>query len=121
MFGKKKAEDVRAFLGKGSALTGNLTFHGPIRIDGVVAGRISGDGLLGGGGGARIEADIEAPAVRISGTVLGSVDARESVHVTPSGNLRGDIRTAVFVCEAGGFFTGHCEMNRAQEGPGNSS
>lgn len=117
MFGKKKADDVRAFLGKGSALQGNLTFHGSIRIDGDVTGHITGDGLLVIGEGARIEADIEAPSVRIGGTVLGSIEARESVHVTPSGSLRGNIRTPVFVCEAGGVFTGHCEMPQTEETP----
>jgi cytoskeletal protein CcmA (bactofilin family) len=117
MFGKKKEADIRAFLGKGSALEGNLTFHGPIRIDGDVSGRITGDGLLVVGEGARIEADIEATAVRISGTVLGSVEAGESVHITPTGCLRGDIRTAVFSCEPGGFFTGHCEMRRSEGRP----
>ncbi len=56
MFGKKKADDIRAFLGKGSSFQGNLTFHGSIRIDGNVSGNITGDGLLVIGEGARIEA-----------------------------------------------------------------
>ncbi|MGV8081853.1 MAG: polymer-forming cytoskeletal protein [Syntrophales bacterium] len=116
MFGKKKTDDIRAFLGKGSSFQGNMTFHGSIRIDGDVSGSITGDGLLVIGEGARIEADINAPSVRISGTVLGAIEACESIHVTPAGSLRGDIRTAVFVCEAGGFFTGHCQMQKGNDG-----
>ncbi len=121
MFGKKKADDIRAFLGKGSSFQGNLTFHGSIRIDGNVSGNITGDGLLVIGEGARIEADIDAPSVRISGTVLGSIEAHESVHMTATGSLRGDIRTAVFVCEAGGFFTGHCQMQQDDDSPSDNS
>ncbi|HOI72519.1 MAG TPA: polymer-forming cytoskeletal protein [Syntrophales bacterium] len=113
MFGKKKADEIRAFLGNGSSFQGKLAFHGSIRVDGNVSGNITGDGLLVIGEGARIEADIEAPSVRIGGTVLGSIEARESIHITPTGSLRGDIRTAVFVCEEGGFFTGHCQMQQA--------
>ncbi|NPU83116.1 MAG: polymer-forming cytoskeletal protein [Syntrophaceae bacterium] len=119
MFGKKKADDIQAFLSRGSSFQGNLTFRGSIRIDGDVSGRIIGDGLLVIGEGARIEADIDVPSVRISGAVLGAITARESIHVTPTGSLRGDIHTAVLVCEAGGFYTGHCQMQQADDDPPN--
>ena len=112
MLGKKKSDDeeVRAFLGKGAEFTGKLMFTGSVRIDGDFKGSIFGSGMLVIGEGAKIEADIRADAVMISGEVRGPIDVKKQIQIYSTGKVLGDLNTPVFAVEEGAFFEGTCHM-----------
>jgi cytoskeletal protein CcmA (bactofilin family) len=46
MVGKKKIEEVKAFLGKGTEFEGKLLFTGSVRIEGKFKGQVVGGGPL---------------------------------------------------------------------------
>jgi len=66
MVGKKKIEEVKAFLGKGTEFEGKLLFTGSVRIEGKFKGQVVGGGTLNVG---------EAPASKgkSSSTTFSSV------------------------------------------------
>jgi len=116
MLGKKKSDDeeVKAFLGKGAEFTGKLMFNGSVRIDGDFKGSIFGSGILVIGKGAKIEADICADAVMISGDVRGQIDVKKKIRIYSTGKVLGDLNTPLFAVEDGAFFEGTCHMAHSE-------
>ncbi len=106
MFGKKKHEDIVAFLGKGAEFVGKLIFSGYVRIDGSFSGEIFGDGTLAVGEEAQVSADINAGIVMISGEVRGQIAAKERIGIFSTGRFSGALKTPVLAIEEGAFFEG---------------
>ena len=88
-------------------------FNGSVRIDGDFKGSILGSGILVIGEGAKIEADIRADAVMISGEVRGQIDAKKTIQIYSTGKVLGNINTPLFAVEEGAFFEGTCHMARS--------
>jgi cytoskeletal protein CcmA (bactofilin family) len=103
---KPRSNDFKGFLDHGTALTGELSFSGTLRIDGTVHGSISTNDLLIVGNKASINADIRAGEVQIYGAVYGNVESNRRVEIYSSGSLKGDVRTPQLVIEEGGRFEG---------------
>jgi cytoskeletal protein CcmA (bactofilin family) len=110
MMGKKKIEEVKAFLGKGTEFEGKLLFTGSVRIDGKFKGEIVGGGTLNVGEGARVEADILVDNVLIGGEVYGNLDIKKRSEIFSRGNLNGNLKTVALVIHEGAIFEGHCNM-----------
>jgi cytoskeletal protein CcmA (bactofilin family) len=110
MMGKKKIEEVKAFLGKGTEFEGKLLFTGSVRIDGLFKGEIVGGGTLNIGEGARIEADIFVDNILISGEVLGNLEIKKRSEIFSRGNLNGNLKTTTLVVHEGALLEGYCHM-----------
>jgi cytoskeletal protein CcmA (bactofilin family) len=109
MIGKKKIEEIKAFLGKGTEFEGKLLFTGYVRIDGKFKGEIVG-GTLNIGEGAHVEADIIVDNVLINGEAIGSVEVKKRSEIFSKGRINGNLQTAALVIHEGGFFDGSCHM-----------
>ena len=92
-------------------IRGDLTGGGDLQIEGKVYGRIDVGHLVVAEGGA-VEGEIVAKAVRISGTLSGSIQAG-SVTLTPTARVQGDIHHDVLAIEAGAQLEGQCKRNNA--------
>ena len=114
MLGKKKDEEINAFLGKGAEFSGKLFFNGSVRIDGDFHGEILGGGILVVGEGARVRANINIDSVLISGGVHGHVDVKERLEIFPTGKLVGNVKTPIFVIREGGIFEGTSRMDSGE-------
>jgi len=101
---------LSVFLGSDSRLEGLLTFAGQARLDGHFKGTIKGDGSLLIGPQARVEAEIEAEEVIISGEVHGDVAATGRIELKSPGRLNGNISAPLVVMDEGVLFEGHCSM-----------
>ncbi len=108
---KKDAEEIKAFLGQGAEFSGKLIFNGSVRIDGKFEGEIFGQGSLVVGQGATVKANIDTKSVYISGDVQGNIDVKEKINIHSTGKFSGDVRTPVFVMEAGAIFNGMSHMD----------
>lgn len=108
---------LSVFLGSDSRLEGLLTFVGQARLDGHFKGTIKGEGCLLIGPQARVEADIQAEEVIISGEVHGDVVATGRIELKAPGRLDGNICAPLVVMDEGVLFEGHCSMpgQEAQE------
>jgi len=110
MIGKKKIEEVKAFLGRGTEFEGKLIFTGSVRIDGKFSGEIAGGGTLNIGEGARIDADIFVDNILISGDVCGNLEIKKRAEIFSPGKLNGHLKTFSLVVHEGAFFEGTCRM-----------
>lgn len=114
--------DLRGFLGEGTEIKGELTFRDMLRVDGTISGKIiseSGTLLIGESG--IIKAAVEAANVSVSGTIEGTVTAKNKVEIHPTGKIFGDVYTAALIIEHGAVFDGKCHMTGRETSPKNQN
>lgn len=99
-----------AFLGKGTRVTGKLSFEGPVRIEGHVEGEITAQDTLTIGDTAVVNAQVTGSAVVIHGRVTGDVTAKKRLEIRAPGKVFGNISTPSLVIHEGVVFEGHCTM-----------
>ena len=110
---EKDAKDPQKdqYLGKGSCVSGKLSFDGTVQVDGHVEGEISAQETLILGEGAVVTAQISGNTVVIKGQVTGDINARKRVELCAPGKLYGNIVTPSLVIHEGVIFEGRCSMS----------
>jgi cytoskeletal protein CcmA (bactofilin family) len=103
-----------AFLGKGTRVSGKLTFDGPVRIEGNVEGEIAAHDTLTIGEGADVRAQVTGTSIVIHGKVTGDIKANKRLEIRAPGKVIGNITTPVLVIHEGVVFEGQCSMGAAQ-------
>jgi cytoskeletal protein CcmA (bactofilin family) len=99
-----------------------LTFRGELGGDGDfhIAGRFEGDINVTGrvlvGEGAEVDANINARAIVVGGTVRGNLSATTRVEILPTGTLTGTLRTGSFSAADGAAVKGEIWIERAGDG-----
>lgn len=106
------------YLYKGCRVSGQLSFQGPARIDGVVDGEIQCQGALTIGEGAEVRAKISGQVVVIRGKVEGNVIAKEKVELLAPARLIGNVSAPRLIIGEGVVFDGDCSMGAAQQTSG---
>jgi cytoskeletal protein CcmA (bactofilin family) len=102
--------EVNAYLGKGSRVTGKLSFEGTVHVDGQVEGEVSAQDTLIVGETAIVNAQISGSTVIITGKVTGDITARQRVEIRAPGKLFGNVTTPSLIIQEGVIFEGHCSM-----------
>lgn len=102
--------DGRAYLDRGSKISGKISFEGPARIDGEVDGEINAKDSLTIGEAAVITAHIRAASVSVAGKVSGDIVATQRIEIRPSAKVSGNITAPVLSVQEGAQFEGHCSM-----------
>jgi cytoskeletal protein CcmA (bactofilin family) len=104
--------DLNGFLDAGSHIEGDLHFEDTFRVDGKLSGRVISSGDLVVGEQGRVEGEIRAGRIFISGTVRGSVQAAQRVEITARAKVHADLETPSLTIEDGAFFEGRCSMGK---------
>ncbi|HSH26660.1 MAG TPA: polymer-forming cytoskeletal protein [Wenzhouxiangella sp.] len=97
-----------------------------LHVDGLVEGRIHSEAEVAIGQEGRIEGELQADHIVISGGFEGSINARR-LEIVAGGRVRGDLTAAELVIEPGALFNGNILTRRTQAGqqpapsPGNAS
>ena len=118
MFLKAKKEKtirrrvVPTLISADAEIEGNLKTTGEVQMDGTVEGDIACD-ILVVGEKASITGAVEADKVVIRGTIIGRVKAN-SVELTKTAHVVGDIWHDTIAINAGAFLEGHCKRNNVQ-------
>lgn len=112
---------VTGVLDRGCEFEGKLSFQGTVRISGMFRGDIFTPDTLIIGEGARIQANVEAGTVIISGEFSGSVRARHRVEIHQPAIFKGDILTPSLRVEEGVIFEGSSKMVTQTPASGKSS
>src|SRR5216683_5567250 len=102
--------EARAYLDRGSKLSGKVSFEGPARIDGEVDGEINAKDALTIGETAVVTAQIRASSVTVAGKVSGDIIASNRIEIRPSAKVNGNLTAPVLVVNEGALFEGHCSM-----------
>lgn len=115
MMGKDdiKSGELEAFLGKDTTFEGKMIFEGIARLDGKFHGEIFSGNALIIGETAAVNAEIKVGTLIVDGEVSGDVSAASKIEIHSTGKLCGNIIAPTLVIEAGGFFEGSCNMERA--------
>jgi cytoskeletal protein CcmA (bactofilin family) len=104
---------VTAIIDAGCEFEGKLCFQGTVRIGGTFRGEIYTPDTLIIGEGARVDAQIEAGVIIISGEVNGSLKAKNRVEIHQPAVFRGDILTPSLSVDEGVIFEGSSKMAHA--------
>lgn len=109
--------DVTGVIDQGCEFEGKLCFQGTVRIGGTFRGEIYTPDTLIVGEGARVQGQIEAGTVIISGEVIGSVRAKHRVEIHRPAIFRGDIHTPSLQVDDGVIFEGSSKMVQSASQP----
>lgn len=100
-----------------SRLARSVNFEGEIQgtedlfIDGNVKGKILLEkNLVAIGPNSRVEADINARNIVLSGTLIGNVQVAERIQIKATGTLQGSLVTHRISIKDGGRFCGQCDI-----------
>lgn len=111
---------VTGVIDQGCEFEGKLCFQGTVRISGTFRGEIYTPDTLIVGEGARVQAQIDAGTVIISGEVTGSVRAKHRVEIHQPAIFRGDILTPSLRVDEGVIFEGSSKMVNSPSAPAKS-
>ena len=98
------------YIGEQTFFEGTLTSKENLSIYGNVKGSIECQGRVVVGESGKVEADVTANDVVVSGKIVGNVTAKSKLEMSPTGVIQGDIKTSRLIMEDGGKFDGHSEM-----------
>lgn len=111
-----KEGTLTGFVGNGTALTGEASFKGMLRVDGHLSGRVSSDdGTLIVSTNGQVDANIEVAVAQIYGTVNGDITATKRIEMGRVARVTGNIQTPALVIENGAIFEGSCRMAQQKE------
>ncbi|MGH7907555.1 MAG: polymer-forming cytoskeletal protein, partial [Candidatus Binataceae bacterium] len=100
----------RAYLDRGSRVSGKLFFESAARIDGQVDGEVGAKDTLVIGESAVVTAQINASSVIVAGKVSGDISASARIEIRPSAKVIGNLASPVLIIHEGALFEGHCAM-----------
>ena len=98
MFGKKAiAQEIASLIGAGTTVTGDVSFSGGLRVDGVVRGAVrcsegEKSGILVISEHGTIEGEVRASHIVVAGRIQGPVHAAELIELQPKARVQGDVQ-----------------------------
>ena len=97
-------------IGRGTMIEGIISSKENVCVEGLFKGKIMSEACVIVGEGGKIEADITADTVLMSGEVHGNIIAKTKLEITSHGKLRGNIKTGSLIIAEGVLFEGNCQM-----------
>jgi cytoskeletal protein CcmA (bactofilin family) len=97
-------------IGSGTMIEGIISSRENVCVEGVFKGKIMSDACVLIGETGKVEADITADTVLMSGEVHGNIVAKTKLEITSHGKLRGNIKTGSLIIAEGVLFEGNCQM-----------
>lgn len=108
-------DEVETVVGPSVNVEGDFASEGNIIVKGSVAGSVHTSRHLSVEVGAKILANVKAGSAKISGEVKGNMKIRESLELTSTARIMGDIEVKVLVVEAGALVYGKIAMPGLEE------
>lgn len=91
----KPQNRIDSLIGSTTRIEGNLIFSGGLRIDGMVRGNVASladqPGTLVVSADARIDGEVQAAHVVVSGAINGPVHATETLELQSGSRVKGDV------------------------------
>ncbi len=111
-----KQPSLEIIIGTESAIRGDITSKGTVRIDGDVEGCVTADCVIIGEKGV-VTGNATVRQMIVGGRIVGSIRAAEGVDIQRTGVVCGDIFSARLSIADGGGFDGRSTMQRTKEIP----
>jgi cytoskeletal protein CcmA (bactofilin family) len=124
LFGKKRGEPAKggqeghgtAFIGAGLSIRGKVSGSGNLILMGRLEGEIDLGGELVISPPAVVNGEVKALTLNVSGTVQGTLTAREKIQLEKSARVQGRVFTPRLAVEEGAMFNGEIDMQRKASG-----
>jgi cytoskeletal protein CcmA (bactofilin family) len=113
-FNGNETSQLINILSDGTRIKGDIVSNGDIRIDGEMVGNLAAKGKVVIGEHGKIEGQVQATNVEVSGLIKGKVSAKELLNMKASAKIDGDITAGKLSVEPGAVFTGTCTMGIAK-------
>ncbi len=107
-----RADGGTATVGTGLSFRGEVAGEGDFHVAGKFEGDINVTGRVLVGEGAEVDANINALAIVIGGTVRGNLSASTRVEILPTGVLTGTLKTGSFLAADGASVKGEIWIDR---------
>lgn len=108
----KEKMKICSVLGEGTVIEGDYRTKGAVRLDGVIHGNVTIEGILILGVSGRINGNITALGAVIGGDVIGNLEIRDKLELMSTAKVVGDIVTGGIVIDENALFQGRCSMNQ---------
>lgn len=108
--GTSANEGALNIIAKGTQVTGNISTEGDLRIEGKIIGEVTCKAKLVLGNLGIIEGNVDAKTATISGEIKGTVIIKDTLTITETGKISGDVFTEKIIIQLGGYFSGNCKM-----------
>ncbi len=99
-----------AVIAKGITVKGDLVGDGDMVVEGSVQGRVKLEAALTVASGGSVHAEISARRVMVAGTVEGPISASETIALTATADVTGDLRAPSIAVEPGARLRGRIDM-----------
>jgi cytoskeletal protein CcmA (bactofilin family) len=116
MFGKKRPkviDRIDTLISAGTEISGDLTFSGGMRIDGIVRGNVTATGNVDGAlvlsQAARVEGEIKVTHAVVNGTILGPLQAKDYVELQSKAKVTGDVSYRTIEVQIGAVAQGRLQ------------
>ena len=114
MFGREKQpvalDRIEVSVGPTANFSGDLQCDGIVKIDGILQGSIKTVSNVIISEQGRVDADIEAENVSVSGQAKGSIVAKGRLEILPTGRVWADVTVSSFLLDDGGKLHGGLKM-----------
>jgi len=102
--------NIKTIIGQDASFNGELDFEGAVLIEGRFEGKIHSrnGGTLIVSETAKITGEVDVPNLVLHGAIHGNVRAGESLKITPTGKLTGDVEYHVISLSEGASVNGRC-------------
>lgn len=94
----------------GTAIKGDVTTNGNIRIDGKLSGTLQCKGKLIIGKTGEVEGTVMCSNAEVQGTLKATMNVEGLLTLKSTAQLYGDIVVNKLAIEPGAIFTGNCKM-----------
>jgi cytoskeletal protein CcmA (bactofilin family) len=109
-FPKEPLEMKESLIASGLSIEGKIVGSGHVRVAGRFKGDVQVDGNLHIDAGARLEGQVRASEVIISGELQGNIESAKRVEVQPTGVITGDVKAGSLTVAAGSKMRGAVEF-----------
>lgn len=106
---------VESVIGPDDFFDGNYRSERGVRLQGTVRGSIESRQYIFVESGATVEANLSAEDITVSGEFSGTIECRHRLEVTSTGQVRGQVTTALLVVQEGGLIDGELHMRRENQ------
>ncbi len=105
-----RVDEVETVVGPSVNVEGDFASEGNIIVKGTVSGSVHTSRFLSIEIGAKIMANVRAGTAKISGEVKGNLKIRETIELTSTAKILGDIECRVLSVEPGALLFGKVSM-----------
>lgn len=103
-------DEVETVVGPSVNVEGDFASEGNIIVKGTVAGSVHTSRHLSVELGAKVLANVRSGSATIAGEVRGNMKVKESIELTSTARVLGDIEAKILVVEAGALISGKINM-----------